>query len=347
MTKLNLAYIPLLALSLIFSCSGSAGGGGNNGTQACPETAGSFASSAGVATGKTKWLYQLQNADPVAIAASGFDILTIDYSLDGSDAGAYTAAQIKSLRTAGKTVLAYLSIGEAEDYRYYFNSAWVEPGGSGLDVPTASAPCWLGATDAEWLGNFKVQYWSEAWQLIVLGYLDKIIDAGFEGVYLDIIDGFYYWSAPNSEGVQLSEEVAALRMMNLVKRIALHARVTRGKPKFLIFPQNGEGILDYDTDGGYMKTISGFGIEDLYHDGTVALPPAETALRTPYLGAARAAGRQVLVVDYVDDGNRITGVNSARITDFHDRALAATYNPYVGRSDRALDTINIITGIQE
>jgi len=31
------------------------------------------------------------------------------------------------------------------------------------------------------------------WQAIIFEYEDRILNAGFDGVYLDIIDGFEYW----------------------------------------------------------------------------------------------------------------------------------------------------------
>ena len=49
----------------------------------------------------------------------------------------------------------------------------------------------------DWEGNFKVKYWIEDWQKIIYGnedsYLDKILEAHFDGVYLDIIDAFEYY----------------------------------------------------------------------------------------------------------------------------------------------------------
>jgi cysteinyl-tRNA synthetase len=49
----------------------------------------------------------------------------------------------------------------------------------------------------EWEGNYKVKYWEKEWQDIIFGnedsYLQKILDAGFDGVYLDIIDAFEYF----------------------------------------------------------------------------------------------------------------------------------------------------------
>jgi len=42
-----------------------------------------------------------------------------------------------------------------------------------------------------------VAYWDESWQQIIYGnnssYLKKILDADFDGVYLDIIDAYEYF----------------------------------------------------------------------------------------------------------------------------------------------------------
>jgi cysteinyl-tRNA synthetase len=58
-------------------------------------------------------------------------------------------------------------------------------------------PDWLDKENPNWKGNFKVRYWHKDWQDIILnkhnGYLQKIIQAGFNGVYLDIIDAFEYY----------------------------------------------------------------------------------------------------------------------------------------------------------
>ena len=89
-----------------------------------------------------------------------------------------------------------MSIGEAEDYRYYWQSEW-----------NSNPPSWLDNEDPNWPGNYFVQYWNESWQNIIFGsdesYLDKIINTGFDGVYLDIIDAFEYFE---NKGLQLSNE---------------------------------------------------------------------------------------------------------------------------------------------
>jgi uncharacterized protein (TIGR01370 family) len=43
------------------------------------------------------WGYQLGDIDPEEIAGSGFDLVVIDYSRDGSDEQAFTAADVAAL----------------------------------------------------------------------------------------------------------------------------------------------------------------------------------------------------------------------------------------------------------
>ena len=124
-----------------------------------------------------------------AIKATNYDLLIMDFFF-GDDDQEYTAAEVEQLKQKAnggtRLVVSYMSIGEAEDYRYYWNESW-----------TVGSPTWLKAENSEWEGNYKVEYWNTEWQGIIFGsetsYLDKIIDAGFDGVYLDIIEGFEYF----------------------------------------------------------------------------------------------------------------------------------------------------------
>ena len=173
----------LLAGALLVGCEG----GDDTATAGiCTDVAASYDATTGEAPSASNLLYQLQNGVIEQIADSGFDIVVMDYSRGGSDEEAYSAGDLDTLETAGIVALSYFSIGEAESYRYYFDESWIES--SGDLQPTASAPCWLGRTNPDWEGNYKVQYWSDAWQTILMAYLDRIVDAGFDGVYLDIID---------------------------------------------------------------------------------------------------------------------------------------------------------------
>jgi len=123
-----------------------------------------------------------------ALAATDFDVLLLD--LFFNDSTPLTAAEVIALKTKAnggrRLAVAYLSIGEAEDYRYYWQPEWA-----------VSPPAWLGAENPDWPGNYKVAYWEPGWQAIIRGgagsYLQRILDAGFDGVYLDLIDAFEYY----------------------------------------------------------------------------------------------------------------------------------------------------------
>ena len=122
-----------------------------------------------------------------ALAATDYDLLIVDLFYDRQALSADEVERLKHKAGGGRRlVIAYMSVGEAEDYRYYFNPEWVvEP------------PAWMDAENPDWEGNYKVRYWEEEWQAIVYGgpdaYLQKILDAGFDGTYLDIIDAFEYF----------------------------------------------------------------------------------------------------------------------------------------------------------
>jgi len=124
-----------------------------------------------------------------AIKATNYDLLIMDLFFGDEDEEFNTAEieQLKQKANGGtRLIVSYMSIGEAEDYRYYWDESW-----------TVGSPTWLKAENPEWEGNYKVEYWNADWKAIILGsetaYLDKIIDAGFDGVYLDIIEAFEYF----------------------------------------------------------------------------------------------------------------------------------------------------------
>jgi cysteinyl-tRNA synthetase, unknown class len=256
----------------------------------------------------TNWGYQLQYVKPQLIP-DAVDVLVVDYSRDGSAYRAFSRAQVEALRQrAGgrrRVVLCYLSIGEAESYRYYWKYSW-----------NGRPPAWLGAENAAWKGNFDVQFWSPEWQRVILdprpapksmferiaavlfapdkGYIDHIIEAGFDGVYLDRIDAY--------EKAYAARPSARADMIAFVTAISRYAKVRR--PGFLIVPQNGEELL---TDAGYRRVIDGVGKEDLLFgekgDG-VPNAPDDSRHATALLDRVRAEGRPVFVVEYLSDSAR-------------------------------------------
>ena len=215
------------------------------------------------------WRYQLQNIDPAEIANSSHDLVVIDYS--GTD-GPFSNAQVERMKQkpdgSRRIVLAYMSIGEAEDYRWY----WSQRSAS-----------WLGAENPKWRGNYGVRFWDPAWQEIILTYTDRILAAGFDGVYLDKVDEF--------EDMGHRDD-----MIEFVSRIAARAKSQRSD--FLVISQNGDELL---SDTKFRHAIDGFAREDLFYgeesDGkrNRAASIHESVKRLKMLAAE---GKPVFVVEY-------------------------------------------------
>ena len=304
----------------------------------------------------SSWVYQLQNSKIKNLVKSGFPLAVIDYSSDGSDGKRFSKNQLQRLIENNMIPVAYLSIGEAESYRYYWEKTWVEEDND--NQLTSKAPKWLGHTNPDWEGNYKVRYWDTEWRdTIIKPYLDKIITQGFQGVYLDIIDGFEYWSdsetfSKNME-VKLAndpvddEEDAAQRMIELVHWIAQYCRKHNQLGQdFMIFPQNGERILLYDEDGSYLEDVSGIGVEDTWYSADEKLPRRTVTERLQFLKKFKEKGKRVLSVDYVDTGDHKSKSNLKRIKTYISQCRALGFNCYAGRTDTELNNINRIPGIQ-
>ena len=124
-----------------------------------------------------------------AVRETNYDVIIIDLFYNGITLTPSEVASLKSKANGGSRLLiAYMSIGEAENYRYYWHTEW-----------GTKPPSWLAEENPVWPGNYKVRYWDKDWQNIIYGnndtYLKKILDVGFDGVYLDIIDAFEYFES--------------------------------------------------------------------------------------------------------------------------------------------------------
>ena len=123
-----------------------------------------------------------------AIRQTNYDMVIIDLFFD--DTKELTAEDVLSLKTkqngGTRLIIAYMSIGEAEAYRYYWQPEWEK-----------KPPLWLIEENPDWPENYKVKYWDKQWQEIIYGndnsYLRKILNAGFDGVYLDLVDAYEYF----------------------------------------------------------------------------------------------------------------------------------------------------------
>jgi cysteinyl-tRNA synthetase, unknown class len=229
-----------------------------------------FADREKVRNGKS-WSIQLQG-DTRSIQKRNADVAVVDPDEVANP------AKLKTKAKGGKrAVLAYISVGEAENGRAYMKKG---------------SKKWLTGEGQGWAGNNKVRYWDPEWKAIVKSRVKQAMAAGYDGVYLDRIDTYERMKAPGG---------SRAAMIKLVKEIATETR--RNKSNAAVAVQNAEELLD---DKGYVDTIDAVGKEDLYHgikhDGQ---RNSKEAMRwsSNLLKKAKAKGKGVYVVEYVDGKN--------------------------------------------
>ncbi len=274
------------------------------------------------------WGYQLAGLSVAQAAASPFDLLVVDATTGTGADKALRQDDVERLKRkpggAGRIVVSYLSIGEAEDYRRdYFSPEYMEE----------DAPDWLMHENPQWKGNRIIRFCSEGWQATILGDahgrsaynsiepspLYRLIELGFDGVYLDRVDVYAEVAkhCPNAEA----------RMVDFVARLAAHAR--KRDPRFMVILQNAEELI---VHAKVRDAIDAIAKEDLFYgadhsqrmNGGAAI---RASLR--HLHMAKAAGRPVFVVDYLKD--------KAKITDAKRRIEEQGFVAYVG--PRGLDAL--------
>jgi cysteinyl-tRNA synthetase len=271
------------------------------------------------------WGYQLQDLDIARAAQSPFDVLVVDYAKDGSDETALRPAEVARLQKKAdgsrRLVLAYLSIGEAESYRSYWQPEWKR-----------KKPAWLLGENPDWEENYAVCFWEPGWQALLCGrpdaYLDRILAQGFDGIYLDKCD-------VTEDLKRLERKAAASRsdlegdMVRLVQQLAAYARQAR--PGFLVVMQNAEPLLERAE---LRRTIDAVAKEELLY-GLDASEKANARDEVDWscerLDLMRRDGKPVFVVEYLDDHAKIA--HSAR------RVRELGYVLYVSAKNRELDRL--------
>ena len=118
-----------------------------------------------------------------ALRNTNYDLLLIEVSYNNIF---FTKEQIEELKikdNGGKRiVIAYLSIGEAEDYRYYWKKKW-----------NKKKTKWIIKENENWEGNYIVKYWSPEWKNIIKEYQKKLDEIGVDGYLLDTVDTYQYF----------------------------------------------------------------------------------------------------------------------------------------------------------
>ncbi len=234
------------------------------------------------------WAYQLQGLnEPGAVEAlesSAYDMLVLEPTCtdwSGEDRYFDTAGMVERLKgsAAGdgvhrKLVLAYLNIGEAEDWRWYWN--WSRT----WDPEEPFPPDWPGfiiAPDPDgWKGNYPVAYWDPAWKDIIIygegtathpdrdyrSATDEVLRHGFDGVYLDWVEG--YEDSDVAKAARAQRLDAAEEMSLLIKEIRDYAMSIN--PDFIVVQQNAAALARERPET--LRLIDAIAQEAVWFDGT-------------------------------------------------------------------------------
>lgn len=123
-----------------------------------------------------------------ALEQSRHDVLIIDAFFNETEAlDTNDLARLRMKPQGGRRlIISYMSIGQAESYRWYWKPFWM-----------ATPPSFIVHEDPYWTGNYYVNYWDPSWQNIIAGpgdsYLTRVVTAGFDGVYLDLVNAFEFF----------------------------------------------------------------------------------------------------------------------------------------------------------
>ncbi len=195
------------------------------------------------------WVMATRDTEISDLKGLSDKLIIIDYSLDGTDSGQFTSSEIKALQDSDNIVLAWISVGEAEIFRFYWDAEW--------EIATESAPCyetyddrynrkgltwrncnegkrpdWMGPEDTETHG-YHVRFWSENWWKIAMKpYLDRVAESGFDGVYLDPQNSISYWMTNTEE--KYSREYVTGEFVDLLLKISKYGSRVSDSNDFIV-----------------------------------------------------------------------------------------------------------------
>jgi cysteinyl-tRNA synthetase len=264
-----------------------------------------------------------------ALVSSRYDMVVVEPTRTGSDAtaaGFDTRTMVTRLKHSPasdgihrKLVIAYVDIGEAENWRWYW--IWKDRWEQG--PRPASLPSFILGPDPDgWTGNFPVAYWDPRWkELVIYGSrttappspgprpdfssaLDEVLIDGFDGIYLDWVEGFTH--PPVVEAARRQQRDPVGEMVAFIREIRAFARARTSA--FLVIQQNGARLGTLRPE--IFEIVDAVAQEEVWYDGVATdrwdnpqgvdhpVDPAQTAELVKNLRAYQAACVPVLNIEY-------------------------------------------------
>src|SRR5688572_24607230 len=95
------------------------------------------------------YIIQLQRARPNRLAPTAYDLVISDIALAGGSSA--TLDVLRESPGGPKLIVAYMSIGQAAQFQYYWQPEWSQENNSW--------PEWATGFDGFWAGDVWVKYW--------------------------------------------------------------------------------------------------------------------------------------------------------------------------------------------
>jgi cysteinyl-tRNA synthetase len=216
------------------------------------------------------WMYQIQDLDRSgaidALARSDYPLLVLEPTRTVAGVEDFdTRGMLAALRWRPdgepRLLLAYVDVGEAEDYRTYWEEDWQPPTWFGPGNPD-----FIITVDPDgWSGDYPVAYWDPGWQEIWLGddgLIAGLARDGFDGVYLDWIEAY------DDDTVRAAAEEQdvdpGMEMLWFIEGIREAGQSVI--PDFIVVAQNAPYLLDEDPDF-YAEIVDALAMEDTWFMG--------------------------------------------------------------------------------
>jgi len=210
------------------------------------------------------------------------------------------------LRPPGGRLLAYLSVGEVNETRTYFDHV--------------RSQRWLIRENAAWRGSFLVDVRAPGWQRLLVDRIARgILDRGFDGFFLDTLDTAEVLQRENADAYLGSIEAMA----------ALVRALRTAYPRAVLLSNNAFEVIDHVA-----PLLDGVVAESLFttYDASTRLyHPVSPFRRSEKVAALRELRRRhgtpIFTLDYA-------GLHDAALrASAYDASRALGFIPYVGAVD--------------
>lgn len=238
------------------------------------------------------WAYQIQDLDLSGavnqIVNSRYDMVVIDptvtwdYEFDAKDMVNRIKASKASDGIHRKLVIAYIDIGQAEEWRWYWDghTTYEEKGlckNSYVNEIQNWAPFVVACDPDGWAGNYPVAFWDEDWKDIVIygtslgshlnlyfdSMLDEVIQDGFDGIYLDWVEAWEMTEVQNR--AQNEDKDPGQEMLDFIKEMRSYGK--QYNPGFIVIQQNSSELINEVGANALKNAVDAIGQEGVWWDG--------------------------------------------------------------------------------